>query len=368
MMDDSLDALVADAWALPWSVAKSAKLEQALRRADPMEDNRDLCFQLRLELVTSYTQSGERVKAMAPFVRLLHDFDSSADFAHHEYEFLWSFKFVVDTMYKTPEVSLDQTASVLEDMERRWRLAGLSPHPVLQRKWGMAHHLGQRDRAEELFRAWSASPRDHMCDCEGCDPTDKLLHLVETGRHEDAVRLTQRVLGRGRLRCDEQPQQLQTKALPAYVAVGRLEEAAAMHRQAYRKHRQSPADLEEVGNHIQFLALSGNESRALELVQAHLAWLDAPESPYGEMGFSACAARAIELATERQGPGPGTLRRRDARVPAAEVAALLRERSLAIAAQFDARNGTTHQSDRVHRMLFAEPGPHVALGAQPRRS
>jgi tetratricopeptide (TPR) repeat protein len=333
----------------PYGKARSALLEDVVRRADA-EGADDLAFYSRLALVTAYVMGGEPRKSLVPFARCVADWDAEPG-KYHEYSHLfhWCFKYAPSTLTKFPEVPLDRAYAVLDDMERRWRVTGHSMHAVHQHRWLVAHHIGDADVAAEQFRLWSTAPRDDLSDCVGCDPTSKVHHLTTVGRTADAVALAMNVLD-GQLTCDEQPQQMLTALLPAYVAEGMYSEAVDAHRKGYRLLRGRVGELTEHADHVVFLARTGNELKAVELIERHLTEFDDPPSPYAEMTFAAAAAHAL-------GRADGLMIRlpRAEAVPAAELSEQLAGRALELAAQFDARNGTKHRSEAIQAMLMAEP-------------
>ncbi|HEU4946015.1 MAG TPA: hypothetical protein VFT31_02570, partial [Kribbella sp.] len=263
--------------------------------------------------------------------------------------FLWCFKYAPSTLTKFPEVPLERAYAVLDDMERRWRQVGHSMHAVHQHRWLVAHHIGDADTAAEQFRLWSTAPRDDLSDCVGCDPTSKVHHLTSVGRTADAVALAVSVLD-GQLTCAEQPQQMLTALLPAYVAEGMYSEAVDAHRKAYRILRGRPGELGEHADHVVFLARTGNQLKAVELIERHAAELADPPSPYAEMVFAAGASLALSRVDDGL-----MIRQPGESIAAAALAERLAARALELAAQFDARNGTTHRSNEVRATLTAEP-------------
>ncbi|TDU91015.1 hypothetical protein EV138_4616 [Kribbella voronezhensis] len=348
MSDDDLLERLDRAMSTPYGKARSALLEDVVRRADASTDE-ELAFFARLTLVTAYVMGGEPRKLLVPFARCVADWDADpGKFQRHEHTFLWCFKYTPNTLAKFPEVSLDQTYAVLDDMERRWRAGGHSMQVVHHYRWLVANHIGDAAAAAEEFRLWSTTPRDDLSDCIGCDPTGKARHLIEIGQPADALALAVGVLD-GQLTCNEQPQQLLTTLLPAYVAEGMHSEAVDAHRRAYRKLRNNPGELETYAEHVLFCARTGNETRAVELVERHLTDLADPPSPFAEMRFAAAAALAlsrVDLMIRRP---------QEPDIASAELSAQLAERALELAAQFDVRNGTSHQSDQIRSVLEAEP-------------
>ncbi|WP_345176692.1 hypothetical protein [Actinomadura verrucosospora] len=357
MSMDDVYALMARSQELPYGEARTVLIEDALRRAEAAGDE-VLAFHVRVRLTDAYRYGGEPVKAFATFSRTLADHDRDPARFDEAHSLLWQMKAVVSSLTSFPEIPLDRAYAVLDDMERRYKAGGHSLQAVYHYRNVVARHIGDAS-AHEWFVKWRAAERDELSDCEGCDPTGMARHLVEAGRHEEAFEIAAPVLS-ARLSCNEQPQSIQTALLPVYLRMGRLEEAAAAHRRAYRVHRARLADLGDIGEHLEFCAVTGNGARGLEILQRHLGWLDRAPSAHADMEFSAAAALLLG-AVEAAGHGAATVRRPAADdrpaadVPLPEQRGALAERATALAARFDARNGTSHQGDKVRATLEAEP-------------
>ncbi|HVV21056.1 MAG TPA: tetratricopeptide repeat protein, partial [Pseudonocardiaceae bacterium] len=371
--EDSLRQLLHEAADLPFGDAKEALLEDVLRHAEAAELPR-VAFDTRMQLIVAYSAGLSRAKLFVPFARCLADYDRNPS----EYEpwvshlLLWSFKHAVGSMTRFPEIPLPQVFGALDDMERRYRAGGHSMHAVYMYHQRVAHHVGDLDAAEEWYRKWCAAPRDELSDCVGCEPTTKVFYLAATGRDAEAIDLAEPVL-RERLTCREQPQAILTELLLSYARQGRAEQARTAHRRAYRVLRVLPQDMGSIGDHLVFCALTGNEARGLELLDRHLGWLDRAPSPFDGMTFAASVAllcnRVIAaghgdmpISRPAHGDRPAT------EVPVAELRDEMAAYALAVAARFDARNGTTYQSRRMRETMAAEPvAEYIPLSTTPRR-
>ncbi|MEU0960933.1 hypothetical protein ABZ328_15610 [Micromonospora aurantiaca] len=369
MTDDDLWRMHHEIESMPYGPGQIAALEQLLRRADAGDD-RHLAFAARVTGTTAYVYGGEPAKSFVTFSWCLAEYDKDPQPYHQRYthQLLWFFKYMVNAMVKFPELPLDRTYAVLDDMERRYRDSGHSLQAVYKHRYLVAAHLGDDEAAEQWYRKWMTTPRDTLSDCAGCDPTTQVAHLVRHGRHEEAVALAEPVLA-GRLTCSEQPQGILTALLTPYRETGRTDTARDAHREAYRRVRGHLADLWDIADHVEFCTVTGNEARALELVERHLDWLDRAPTPAAAMHFAAAASAAL-----RQVPAELTVHRRAsgerpaADVPAGALADELAGTATALAERFDARNGTTHQSGLIARKLAAGPvGEHLPLSASLRR-
>jgi tetratricopeptide (TPR) repeat protein len=347
--------LLERAYEMPYGAGQIAVFDGLLRQVDEAGDA-DLSFTARLLATTAYIYGGEPAKAFVTFSWCVSDFDNNPGPHHgrHTHRLLWLFKNMVSTMTKFPQVPLERTQAVLDDMERRYREGGHSLQAVHKHRYLVAEHVGHADEAAKWFERWQATPRDELSDCEGCDPTSVASYLNDRGRYTESIALAEPVLA-GRLSCSEQPQGILSNLMVAYLRSDEPEKAADAHRRAYRLERTKLADLWDIGAHIGFCARTGNEHRGLEILQRHIDWLEKAPSPGAEMMFAADAALLLRRLTEL-GQGELTVRRsgRD-EITAAELAPELAARARALAARFDARNGTDHQSRVVEDEIGAQP-------------
>ncbi|MBT8226464.1 MAG: hypothetical protein HKP61_03610 [Dactylosporangium sp.] len=359
---DELRSLLEQAVDMPYGPSQVAQVEEAIRHADALGDER-LRFDARMLGTDVYTFSGEPAKALVTFSWCLGAFDRASErFTPWDDEQLrWHYKWIVRALRDFPEIPLERTRALLDDMERRYRLGGHSLHAVYTSRWNLARHLGDRAEADRWFELWCAAPRDENSDCEGCDPTSKVEHLAGLGRDEEAIALAEPVLV-GRLTCHQQPHSMLTVLMVPYLRTGQLDKARDAHLRGYRGFRDRLADLSEISEHIAFCGLTGNEARGLELIERHLDWLDRAPSPRCALRFAEASALVLGRLTAA-GRGALTVYRRAAAVTgraavdvtvealADELAAFAR----AQAARFDARNGTTACGEDTERRLTTPP-------------
>jgi tetratricopeptide (TPR) repeat protein len=353
-MSQRVYELLNQAHELDYGQARTLLVEEALRHAEADSDPK-LAFRVRLELRTEYVQGGERAKAFAVFVRTLADYDKDPgafDFTERHH-LLWGFKGTVMALPEFPEIPLDRTLAVLDDMEHRYNLAGQGLQPVYMCRTAVTRHVCGAEAAAEWYARWHAAPRSALSDCEGCDPSGKVRQLAALGRDEDAVALAEPVLV-GWLNCAEQPQTMLTELLPVYLRTGRTAAAADAHRRAYRIQRSRLSELWAIAVHLEFCALSGNEARGLEILERHLGWLPKAPTPHDAMSFAAAGALLLRRLSEL-GHNELTIRRDGEEVAGPVLREELTAYALDLAARFDARNGTAEQSRLARETLAAEP-------------
>jgi cellulose synthase operon protein C len=357
---DDLQRLLFQAYDLPYGDAKDALLEQVLRHAEAGAHT-ELAFHVRMAMVDAYGHGMSPAKLFVPFARCLAEYDRDPG-AHESWvapSLRWKFKTAVGAMTKFPEVPMDRALAALDQMERRYRVEGQSLNAVYGRRHRVAVHIGDLDAAAHWYERWCTTTRDENSDCEGCDPTNRVAWLASRGRDIEAVELAAPVLA-GELGCSEQPQLILTELLLPYLRTGQFDEARSAHRRSYRLLRTKPQDLTAIGDHLEFCALSGNQVRGLELLDRHFSWLDRAPSPKDALAFLTSAALLLRTLVDA-GDGDTVLRRpaaadrRAAESTARAMRAELTGEALAIAARFDHRNGTDHQTASVHEKLASEP-------------
>jgi hypothetical protein len=316
---DDVYEMISQGWGTPDGRGRIAIAEEAIRHAEAL-GNPDAEFAARMLGTTAYHQGGEPAKAFVTFARCLAQYDADPGARDHDDEhlLLWHFKFITGALPRFPEIPLQRTYEVLDDMERRYRAGGHSLHAVYAYRQRVARHLGDEALADHYYRLWDTAPRDSNSDCVGCDPTSKVYFLTSRGRFEDAVALAEPVLA-GRMTCAEQPQEILTSLLEPYLRTGQLDRARDAHRRSYR-------------------ALASS-----------LSWLDRAPTPIAEMEFAAAAAAVLSRLDDIECRTPGGPRM------TRELGEELAKRARAIGARFDARNGNSHQGDLVERTLALEP-------------
>jgi tetratricopeptide (TPR) repeat protein len=371
--EEHLWGLLRQAEELPYGPARTALVEQVITEADAA-GLRPLSFHARLSATNCYVYGGEPVRSFDTFSWTVAEFDRDPS-AYEEVRLglLWQFKATVTGLLTFPDRPLAQIEELLADMDRRWRAGGHSPHAVYSLRHVVARHVGDLAAAEQWYERWTSSPRDELSDCAACDPGRQVRWLTRQRRYADAVAIAAPVLD-GRATCSEQPQGILTDLLKPYLCTADLDRARDAHRQAYRRLRDNPAALLEIGEHIWFCATTGNLERGLELVERHLPWLEAPSSPLAEMRFAAPAALLLRrLAAAGSGDRPVHRRDRDGQraqsVPVSGLAEQLSARALELAARFDARNRSGHQTSVVRTRLDDQPlvGGLSLTPAVPRR-
>ncbi|RVU22954.1 hypothetical protein EOT10_21040 [Streptomyces antnestii] len=307
-----------------------------------------------LELQEAYTYGSEPRKSPVVFARLLTLFDEQPDIFDERLRHMlfWRFKWVANALVALPEIPLASLRQWLNEMRDRYEKAGLGLQPYYGQAYQLAAHTGED--TVPAYELWAARTRTELSDCEACEIRERALHHVTAGDDERALRAWEPVLA-GKESCQEEPACSVSHALLPLLRSGRTDRARELHLSGYRACRRNASMSQEVGRHLEFCALTGNEARGLELLAENRNLFDEVDSPLDLLGF----LTGVEVLLQRvEHLGHGGL-------PAAGYAgrtwtvaglrAEVRGRADDLAARFDARNGTTAHADRRRARLDSAP-------------
>ena len=120
----------------------------------------------------------------------------------------------------------------------------------------------------------------------------------------------------GGFTCGEEPERALALVLLPLLRAGRFDEARSFHSRSYRLARDNPDNLTIIADHVVFCTVTGNEARALSLIEKHLRWLT-HDGLNAEAHQEALAAFGLALdAVTRSGHGDTPVRGSDAAEPA----------------------------------------------------
>ncbi|GAB4059086.1 hypothetical protein GCM10028775_69100 [Catellatospora paridis] len=358
MSEQQLREAFGAAMAMPDGPAQHAALDGAIRHADAAGEAK-IAFEFRIQAIQNFRFGGDDRRAFLAFSLALAAFDRDPEIGGPgaEHSILWRFKWIVNALPEFPDVPLDRTYAVLDDMRARYLRGGHSLHAVHQARWQIALHVGDLDTAAASYHDMITAERDGLANCSVCVPSAQAWYWLTLGRPKEAIAIASPFADSW---CRTQPERIRTNLMLAHLHTGDLRKAAELHRAAYRVMRTDRLHLSALGTHLTFLGRSGNELRGLDLLERHLPWLDGTANPYDVLVFVSCAVLVLNRLAEG-GHGDVTVQGRpgpDGRRPPTTVAALRAELLPLVeqlAARFDARNGTTYQSELARQRMTAPP-------------
>jgi tetratricopeptide (TPR) repeat protein len=206
-----------------------------------------------------------------------------------------------------------------------------------------------------------------MADCHACELHDQGWWQARKGEDERALELWRPVL-EGEYACAHEPHAVLASSLLPLLRLGRLDEARAHHLRGFRLVRAMESMRSSYADHVEFCALTGNEARGLELLAERPAYFTDSGEPRSKLSFLSVVALLMDRLVERglgDRPVPGPAGRE---WTARDLAAHARGEALALAARFDARNGTSYVSGLVRERMDRRPlVDRLPLGVRTRR-
>ncbi|SDI37775.1 Tetratricopeptide repeat-containing protein [Actinokineospora alba] len=355
---DRVAHMVHSTESMPAGQAKCEALERAARAADAAGFT-DYAVAARLILVNAYREIRRYDLMLTPFAWLrtterLHP-ESFDEWALHQFN--WMHKWLPTGLLGDPRFSLEQIGSVVEELAERYRQQGYSLHPVHDKLRAIAHHIGDTEAADAHFAAWRAAEPDEMSDCAACVVDSQVGYFVSRKRFAEAIDAARSVLTEPS-DCAEQPHGVMASLLEAYLATGRLDEAARAHLVSYRVVRDTPQARSALHAHLRFCALTGNAARGLEILTRNLDVLADAPSPKVRQDFAAAAALLLSRVPDR---ADRMFRVGDSALTGEELWAHCVDTARSTAKKFDERNGTDAASRRVEETLALPDAQPIVL-------
>jgi hypothetical protein len=331
--------------------AKVMALEEAARLADAHGDM-PLAFEVRDALIDAATFGGFPDRALVAFAWCRGQQQRDPERYAPE-PLLWKQKWVVGRLDEFPHISRKQIEGALDDVEQCFAKAGAGRRAVLKLRYQAARDMGDSAWAESFWARWVEEPRDHLTDCRACELDDELDHHIDRGEYAVALEKARPLL-EGRSTCAEVPHLTLGSVLYPLFKLGRLEQARDSHLRGYALVQRNREFLATVGEHLEFLTLTGNVERGLKLFERHVGWALEHASHRDRFTFHSAALALMERAlVEGRArvvlslPRTFTLYSPEGTYETRALRGWLASQAEGLAAKFDARNGT----DRFHQLL-----------------
>ena len=314
---DEANRAVSTIMSMPYGVARSAAAEQEAARITAEGPDEARAYAL-FALVDSYTSTPEAEKAFLPFTQLLRWWDSRPELfdGSDTHSLFWSFKWMVGLLARFPSVPTAQIDATLDDMERRYALAGNGMSAVAGERFAWLRAQGDPG-VEEAYRTWVTTPRDSFSDCAACMPAGQAEYLAETGRVREAADVVSAAVASGAT-CGDEPAGMESLLELLLLDLGDAAGAAAVHRSAMSHLDAAVSQEIASARHAEFLARTGHPDRALRLLHASPEHLTVSDSPGERLAVLTHVAVATGVLCETHAETPVDL----AGVPARTVAEL----------------------------------------------
>ncbi|MCF2707264.1 hypothetical protein I6E29_08320 [Arcanobacterium haemolyticum] len=332
---------------MPYGQARIVAAENLVNTVAESEHEEFIAASL-LDLVEAYTFAEDGVNALATYARVLRTYDSRPELFDEvdRRNMYWEYKWVVNDAMDYPVISAEQVDALIDDMERRYQLAGIGLGPVKMARLSWAGHRGADD-VEARMEEWLSWPSSDGDDCKACEVGQQAAYYLGSKKFEDAVRIA--LTQRGE--CNQEPWGTRNTLALAALRSGQDALAIRAYKEALAAKTDEPHSNLGDARQIEFLARAGHIDRAVRLInewERHRSG----DSPLATLQFLLHTIMGLSVAADPHYE---------------QMRADYIDEARALAEAFDRRNGTSKYCDALDECINAPAGVRVLdLDAQAR--
>lgn len=331
---------------LPYGLARTEAVAALVTQIEQDEADEALAYSL-LTLVDSMFWSGESTKSLVPFARLIRLWDTRPELFDDvdQSMFFSAFAWMSGGLQDDPSVSAHHIDRLLDDMERRYRVAGRALHAVAYERlrWALWRGIPEVD---DVYRAWRIEPESDEDRCEHCFRTRQAIYLTRRGRPREAVAIIE-APGLPEQGCPTEPADMLSVLALARLEIG--DAAGAL--QAYRAFEvnlpKAQSDMAAArGRRVALLGRGGAHREAILALEEDQDLLLEAMTEHWRLHFLMSTGAALASICAIDPETPIALRT----VPAAtagDLAHWVRKEVLELAQAFDRRGNTQVHEARV---------------------
>ncbi len=344
--------LMEEAYDLPYGKARIDLLEQAINRADTLQ-NVECGYEARQELVDSCYYCSYPKRQLNAFVWMVSMTDKHPELFDEE-DLLWVYKWIIIRLASFPEISRKQAEDLLLDFKARYERCGYSMRTYYDLQKSLALDFGDLKMAEEAYASFVKLRRDDMSDCEACEQDSAVRYLAYMGNYEEMMQKAKPIL-KGSMTCAEIPHFTYGRILTPLYKMRRLEEADKYFKKAW-KLCSGKSPFIDILAEILFYAVLRNMPNAISLIEKEYALVEQSEDTKAKFRFYQSAA-LLYVQIERLGVKIKPVLPPDSEVMMSgmEAGEWFMEETKKLIKLFDERNGNSFYDDRLQeRLLMVE--------------
>ncbi|MCU1266459.1 MAG: hypothetical protein JWM21_2777 [Acidobacteria bacterium] len=345
IIEQEIYDLLTDAFELEEGDEQISMLEAAVRLADGLRDL-ELQYEIRELLVRACVFGGATDKGLVTFSWCLAQFDQHPG-QFSEWAILWKYKWIVGVICNFPQIPKPRIYQMLDDLADRSLRAGYGLRAVHMHRYRAERFWNNREQAIEYFHRMEAEPKDELSNCSVCELDDEVGFSIYRGHDERALELARPLLN-GEEKCATVPHRTYANVLLPLLRLGRQHDALAYHRRGYELVAGNKSFLDKIADHLIFLTLTENFTRALEVFERHYPWMEKNHDAFYHFRFSRAAWLMFEILAEHADKSLAEPRLRlprsfppfvdEGRYHAVKLAAWFKLRAEELGRRFDRRN------------------------------
>lgn len=293
-----------------WDIGKRAE-----RLAEELGDAR-LLYEVRMRLVGIAHEVADAESQLSLFLWCAYTHDSNPSrfparpIAHiPDIDILWWYKWLTGMLFAFPQYSLTQIDSALDMMRGAYRREGAGNAGILWAELQRAMEAGSEEDAREALARIKTAPVDEYSNCDACSRAAEVSLLFSFKDDDAALTLFDEILA-NHFTCGEEPESIISEVLIHLLRTGRTEQAVALQERSYPRIMTSPAHLTLQAEHMLFFIVTGNPATAFNLFVRHIQnlWHEglSPAARLGALTRLIRVARGIEESGHGHLPIAGT--------------------------------------------------------------
>lgn len=347
---------------IPPGRGRLAFLDAAIRKADSVGDVKS-AYEMRMALIDTAFFNGHDEWAIVAFSWCLARFDESPD-EYSLFDILQKYKGILSYLPNVPAISRVQIIAMEDDMERRYRTCGIGLRSVYYMRWCNLMRMGDLYAAVRFYEAWQDTNLNDMSECGACAQSNRVELMSRLNLDKEALAFAGPIL-EGTLSCSSVPKSTYGIAIRTLLRLGRSADAQKYHEVGYSKISGNEDYLGNIAEHLLYLVVSRDLSKAVRIFERHLLWCVETANLSAKYSFFAASTALLEvLRISRSGTMKLNLPKALAswsdtgKYELHELTAWWRRETTTLADQFDVRNGNDYfTNDFAEVVSFGENGP-----------
>ena len=268
-IDDQIDDLLTEIYALPESPERLELIEQAIALVDRQHDI-PLGYHCRQLLMQTALETGDTDKMLVAFSWCASMSAQRPDLLNGD-SILWEYRWVVSELPNFPDVSRETIEAMMNDMETRYREVGSQLRAVHLMKNFTYTKLGDHTNAEQFRLLFNNAPRDFLSDAPRQEQNLLIFYHATFGEYDKALALGQNVLDGQVYEPGFFGQDCSELLLPL-LELNRVPEAIRIQKKGYPYVAEHPSWLWNIAQNIEFLARIDDFDNALSILKEHFAY------------------------------------------------------------------------------------------------
>lgn len=247
---------------MPNSLQKLAMLEEAILIADKYMTEED-AYDARMGYTSTALECGCPERTFVSFAWCLSKFEKTPGL-YSSHSILWHYKWILNQVWRLPQVSLEQIQSIFEDFKEKCLQYGYSLRVYYQQSMNLMLSQGRLEEAADYYRQWRTAPSDSLSDCRACEQNRFGSYYFQINHNKRGMQAVKPILD-GKISCRSVPQATYSRVISPLLKLGDYEQALRIAKKAFRT-LEGPEYLEEYGIFMEFFTVT-DMNKAVKLYE-----------------------------------------------------------------------------------------------------